>query len=288
MAIDGRTGSLANGAPGSVRSQPTMSTIDLAAYLGRIEYTGPRRPDLETLRALHLAHATHVPFENLDIQMGRPILLDLSSLEDKIVRRHRGGYCFEQNTLFQEVLRAFGFDLIACEARVRYRAEGQVRPRTHMVLTVAVDGVDYLCDVGFGGDGLLQPLALDGAPHDEYGRTLRADVEASEIVLQELRAEGWEDLYGFVPEARHPIDFAVANWFTSTYPESVFVKTLTVQRATPTARHALRQLTYNVREGTGDTAREIDRGELIPLLRRTFGIDLPEATRFRALDGSGT
>ena len=288
MAIDGRTGSLANGAPGSVRSQPTMSTIDLAAYLGRIEYSGPRSPGLETLRALHLAHATRVPFENLDIQMGRPMLLDLPSLEDKIVRRRRGGYCFEQNTLFQAALRTFGFDVIACEARVRYRAEGQVRPRTHMVLVVALDGTNYLCDVGFGGDGLLLPLALDGEPHDEYGRTLRAELQASEVVLQQAQADGWEDLYAFVPEARHPIDFVVANWFTSTHPESVFVKTLTVQRPTPTARHILRQLTYTVREGTGETSREIDRGELIPLLRRTFGIDLPDATAFSGIDGDRT
>lgn len=265
-----------------------MNTIDLAAYLSRIEYDGPREPDLETLRALHLAHATHVPFENLDIQMGRPILLDLPSLEDKLVRRHRGGYCFEQNTLFQAVLLTFGFEVVACEARVRYRAEGQVRPRTHMVLVVALDGTRHLCDVGFGGDGLLLPLALDGAPHGEYGRTLRAETEAAEVVLQQAQAEGWEDIYGFVPEARHPIDFAVANWFTSTYPESVFVKTLTVQRATPTARHALRQLTYTVRTQAGEASSEIDRGELITLLRRTFGIDLPEATRFSALDGSRT
>ena len=285
MAIDGRTGSLANGAPGSVRSQPTMSTIDLAAYLGRIEYSGPRSPGLETLRALHLAHATRVPFENLDIQMGRPILLDLPNLEDKIVRRRRGGYCFEQNTLFQAALRTFGFDVIACEARVRYRAEGQVRPRTHMVLVVALDGTNYLCDVGFGGDGLLLPLALDGEPHDEYGRTLRVDFQPPEVVLQQAQAEGWEDLYAFVPEARYPIDFTVANWFTSTHPDGVFVKTLTVQRATPAARHILRQLTYTVRAKASETSREIGRDELIPLLRGTFGIDLPEASRFAALDG---
>ena len=279
---------LATGRLRFVYSGPPMGTIDLAAYLSRIEYTGSLRPGLESLRALHLSHATHVPFENLDIQMGRPSLLDLPSLEDKIVRRRRGGYCFEQNTLFQAALRTFGFDVIACEARVRYRAEGQVRPRTHMVLVVALDGTNYLCDVGFGGDGLLLPLALDGHPHDEYGRTLRAELQASEVVLQQAQADGWEDLYAFVPEARHPIDFVVANWFTSTYPESVFVKTLTVQRPTPTVRHILRQLTYTVRAKASETSREIDRDELIPLLRETFGIDLPEATTFSGTDGDRT
>jgi N-hydroxyarylamine O-acetyltransferase len=217
-----------------------MGTFALAAYLSRSEYTGPRRPELENLRALHLARATHVPFENLNIQMGRLTLLDLPSLEDKLVRCRRGGYCFEQNTLFLEVLQALGFDAIACAARVRLRMEGQLRPRAPMVLVVELGGASHLCDVGFGGDGLLLPLTLDGAPYDEYGGTLRADSQASGVVLRQAQGDGWEGSHACVPEARYPIDFTVANWFSSTHPDGVFVKTLPVQRAPPAAARELR------------------------------------------------
>lgn len=258
--------------------------FDSSAYLARIEHAGPVVADLETLRALHLAHATHVPFENLDIQMGRPIRLDLASLQEKLVRRRRGGYCFEQNTLFQHALQSGGFDVVPCEARVRLDAHGAIRPRTHMVLIVRLGDDDWLCDVGFGGEGLLLPLPLDGEEHLEFGRHVRVVLEGSELVLQSRQGHEWDDLYAFVPEARHPIDFEVGNWYTSTWPDSIFVKTLTAQRALPDARHVLRHLTYTVRRGGSTESTEIARGALIPLLRATFGIDLPDDARFRALD----
>lgn len=258
--------------------------VDLGAYLARIEYRGSVAPDLETLRAVHLAHATHIPFENLDILMGRPILLDLESLVAKLVHRRRGGYCFEQNTLFQHVLQAFGFEVIPCEARVRQGAEGQVRPRTHMLLVVRLGGEDWLCDVGFGGDGLLEPLLLDGREHEESGRLLGTVRQGREVILQSRWDENTEDLYAFVPEPRFPIDFEAANWFTSTWPASGFRKTLTVQKTLPEARHILRRLTYSVRAGRSVQTREIPRSGLPHLLRGTFGLDLPDDTRYMGLD----
>ena len=90
--------------------------IDLPAYLRRIGHAGPIVPDGATLRALHRAHALAIPFENLDVQARLPVRLDLASLQQKLVNRRRGGYCFEQNTLFQHVLEALGFGVRACEA----------------------------------------------------------------------------------------------------------------------------------------------------------------------------
>src|SRR4051794_36538903 len=108
-------------------------TLDLDAYLARIAYDGPLDPGLETLRALHDQHASQIPFENLDVQLGRPIRLDLESLQQKIVSRRRGGYCFEQNALFAAVLRQIGFRVTTLSARVRYMATA-ITPRTHMLL----------------------------------------------------------------------------------------------------------------------------------------------------------
>src|SRR5262245_7577953 len=119
--------------------------LDLESYLARIGYAGRLRPDLTTLRGLHLAHATHVPFENIDIQLGLPIRLDLPSLEDKIVRRRRGGYCFERNTLLLAVLREVGFDVVPCEARVIHG--DTPTGRTHMLLIARIGG-ELLTDVG--------------------------------------------------------------------------------------------------------------------------------------------
>jgi N-hydroxyarylamine O-acetyltransferase len=260
--------------------------LDLDAYLRRIGFADEPRPDLPTLRALHLAHVTSIPFENLDIQMGLPIRLDLASLQAKLVRRRRGGYCFEQNGLFLAVLRRVGFDVLSCEARVR-RGATELLPRTHMMLLVGQEGGRWLCDVGFGADGLIHPLLLDGQPHLQFHRRFRVVEEQDGErlnVLQVLQGGEWTDLYAFKAEARHPVDYEMANHFTSTYPESRFVKTLTAQLVGPEVRRILRNRAYAEIRGEAVEGRELAPEEVIPVLRETFGLDVPEGVRFRAFD----
>jgi N-hydroxyarylamine O-acetyltransferase len=129
-------------------------SFDLKACAARIEYCGDFTPTLATLREVHLAHATHITFENLDILLGRPILLDLTSVTAKLIHACRGGYCFEQNTLLAAMLETIGFKVRRLAARVRM-GSSEIRPRSHMLLTVEVEGENWLADVGFGGDGLL-------------------------------------------------------------------------------------------------------------------------------------
>lgn len=265
----------------------TRSAFAIEPYLARIGMVQPQAADLPTLRALHLAHRAAIPFENLDIQLGRPIRLDIESLQDKLIGARRGGYCFEHNTLFLHALRALGFDVEPCEARVRPPDTTVLTPRTHMVLLACVDGADWLLDVGFGASGPLEPVALSDDAQDQYGWAYQVVLEEATHVLQFRGAEGWGDLYSFSPEPRYPVDFEVANWYTSTHPESLFVRTLTAQRATPEARHVLRGLTYTRSTPSGDTGREITRDELVPFLADTFGIDVHADARFRALDGDG-
>lgn len=258
--------------------------FELSAYLRRIGFAGDLRPDLPTLRALHLAHATTIPFENLDIQMGLPIRLDLASLMDKLVRRRRGGYCFEQNTLFMAALQAAGFEPIPCEARVRYGTT-DVLPRTHMLLLVPLDGTDWLCDVGFGGEGLLHPVRMDGEAHAQFANTYRVVPEAPLKVLQSLHQGAWEDLYAFQPEPRYPVDFEVANHFTGTHPDSRFVKTLTAQLPGIEVRRVLRNRSYAEIRADVVEGRELAEEEVIPILREVFGLEVPEGARFRAFGG---
>ncbi|MCI0413001.1 arylamine N-acetyltransferase [bacterium] len=255
--------------------------MNITTYFQRINWSGPAIADLETLQKIHLHHATHIPFENLDIQLGKNISLELESLERKMVQNNRGGYCFEQNTLFQAVLTEIGFNVIACEARVRM-GRSIVTPRTHMLLIVTLKDGRYLADVGFGGDGLLLPVSMDGNEHDQFLWKYRIVEEGPMMVLQIFRAERWMDLYAFVPQGREPVDFQVASWFTSTHPESRFVQTLTVQQPTPEARFILRNKMFVIDRGDQEETRELKtREELIQTLDRTFGLSFPINTPFR-------
>ncbi|UCD67344.1 MAG: arylamine N-acetyltransferase [Betaproteobacteria bacterium] len=119
--------------------------LDVPAYLERIAYQGTLAPDYATLEALHLARATHIPFENLDILLDRPILLDLGSLQSKLVDARRGGYCYEHNALFASVLREIGLSVTPLAARVRHR-QATLLPRAHMCLWVRIDDADWIVD----------------------------------------------------------------------------------------------------------------------------------------------
>lgn len=257
--------------------------LNLAAYLRRIGLETAPAADLPGFRALHLAHATTIPFENLDIQMGLPIRLDLPALQDKLVQRRRGGYCFEHNTLFLAVLRAVGFNAFPCEARVRLGAS-EVLPRTHMLLLVQVEGALWLSDVGFGGRGLLHPVPVDGGTHRQFLDTFRVVEEGHLRVLQSFSMGAWEDLYAFVPESRFPIDFEMANHYTGTHPESRFIRTLTAQLPGPEVRRILRNRAYAELRGDHVEGRELAPEEVIPMLREAFGIEVPEGATFRALN----
>ncbi len=257
--------------------------LDLDAYLTRIGYTGPVACTREALFEVHKAHVSSIPFENLDIQMGLPIRLELDAVEDKLVRRRRGGYCFEQNTLFRAVLEAFGFLPVLREARVRYGAPTTL-PRTHGVHTLVCEGEQWLVDVGFGGEGSLYPVRMDGSLSEQSQGVYRVVAEGRRSVLQSQRPDGWFDLYALEPESVLPADWVMGNHYTSTYPESRFITTLTVQLSTTEARHVLRGSTYTVSRQGQETVRELTSHlELITLLKEVFGLDLPRDARFRAL-----
>jgi N-hydroxyarylamine O-acetyltransferase len=261
-----------------------MPAFPLADYLARVGCSNPVNADLATLNALHRAHVDAIPFENLEIQMGGAVLLAPDALEAKMVRRRRGGYCFEQNALFASALRSIGFAPETCEARVRQGTGGALLPRTHMVLTVACEGREFLADVGFGGDGLVEPIAMDGTVHEQAGMAYRVVSDGRLRLFQRQTAGGWEDLYAVLPDPVYPVDFEMANWYTSTYTRSAFVLNLTAQRIANGSRHILRNLTYTVLRGAESHTRIITRSELVPLLRETFGLDVPDDATFRALD----
>jgi N-hydroxyarylamine O-acetyltransferase len=255
--------------------------FDLEAYLVRIGDSGPLTPTAEVLARVHQGHATSVPFENLDILLGRPIRLDLESLQAKLVQARRGGYCFEQNTLLAAALERIGFNVTTLAARVRFGST-RLAPRTHMLMEVALDDGPWLADVGFGGTGLLQPIPMEsGRESTQFHWTYRLAQEPGGFVLQSLTPEGWFDLYAFTREPNFPADYEVSNHYTSTFPASPFLRGPIVQRTTPEARYTLRGRELIVDRENDRAVRTVDDDEeLLRILSSTFGLEFPAGTRF--------
>jgi len=266
----------------------TRQPFDLDAYFERIEYAGDRTPSRATLDALHLAHATHIPFENLDILLGRPIRLDLDSLQAKLVLGRRGGYCFEQNRLFAAALETLGFAVTPLAARVRF-GTSSLLPRTHMLLRVDVGGVRLLADVGFGLYGLLLPLQLDDATESrQFDWTYRVVGDGGQHVLQVRAGIVWTDLYAFTLEPQYAVDYELANYYTSTHPSSRFVQALIAQRVATDVRRMLRDRDYSEHRGEIVTHRTLaDDDEVLDVLAEAFQLRFPRGTRFHRCAATG-
>jgi len=259
--------------------------FDLGAYLARIGYTGPREPTLDVLHALTAAHAQAIPFENLDVLLGRGIELGPDAVFDKLVRRRRGGYCFEQNGLFLEALTALGFHAVPLSARVRIdRPRDVLPPRTHLFLRVEVAGESWLTDVGVGALSLTRALrfAVDdeqATPH-EPRRIVRLE---GRWFHQARLGDAWSDVYEFTGEEMPPIDRELANWFTSTHPQSHFLGRLIVARAATGGRRITLQngeLKVRERDGRATVQTILSPEELLIVLAERFGLHFPPGTRF--------
>jgi N-hydroxyarylamine O-acetyltransferase len=260
--------------------------VDLNAYFARIGYEGEWTPSLQCLKHIHLRHAQSIPFENLDSLLKRPVLLDPASLETKLVRRRRGGYCFEQNLLLSHALSAVGFAVTGLLARVVWMApEETVTPRSHMVLLVKAEGDTYVVDAGFGGQTLTGPLLLESdreqpTPHEPF-RLLERN---GDWTLEALVKDQWKPLYRFDLTPQHQVDFEVANWYTSTHPSSHFVTSLVAAKPAPGCRYTLRNNEFAVHYTDGRTQRRTvgEAAELRDLLASVFGVVLPDSVELES------
>jgi N-hydroxyarylamine O-acetyltransferase len=236
----------------------------------------PLRTDVDTLHRLHAAHRETFLFENLTIQTGGRISLALEDLQRKFIDERRGGYCFEHNTLFASALRAVGFAPVTMLGRVR-RGPPERWCRTHMVLRMPIDGDVWMADVGFGSIGLIEPMPLrEGATSTQGGFEYALRREGGLWVLSMRDAQTTQDLYEFSEDSQTPWDVEVANHFTSTHPESVFRRTLTIQRTARAERVVLRNdIITRYRDGR-TTDEPLDRAHLQSAARELFGITLPD------------
>jgi N-hydroxyarylamine O-acetyltransferase len=258
--------------------------IDLDRYFARIGYDGPRDATLATLNGIANAHVQAIPFENLDVLLGRPIDLDLDAVQRKLVDERRGGYCFEQNSLLLAVLGQLGFEARPLSARVRMqRPRDFVPARTHLVVRVELDG-PWLADVGIGSMSMGSAIRLvldepQATPHE----TRRLVRDGARVFHQALLAGEWTDIYEMTLEEMPAIDREVANWYTSTHPQSTFKARLSAARALPEGRRVTllnRELTLRARDGSGEHRMIESPDELLAVLADQFGLVFPPGTRF--------
>jgi N-hydroxyarylamine O-acetyltransferase len=272
--------------------------MDIHAYLNRIGYRGTLEPSAATLHALQRAHLLAVPFENLDIGLGRPIVLDQTALFDKIVGRRRGGFCYELNGLFAVLLRELGFEVTLVSAGVA-RANGDFGPEyDHLTLLVrspspvvhdplqeaADDGLPttdnqlattWLADVGFG-DSFRAPLRLiAGLEQPQDGRAYRLDRDGERWTLWERAVAEWQPQYRFTVQPRAFAEYAGMCRYHQTSPESSFTRKRVCSLATPEGRLTLSDLQLIITTNGQRVERHLKGEEEFRLvLREQFGIDL--------------
>lgn len=263
-----------------------LHTFDIDSYLERIGYSGPRTPTFGTLAQIHLRHTEAIPFENLNPFLKWPVRLDAQSLEQKLIREGRGGYCFEHNLLLRHALDALGFQTTGLAARVLWnRAKGEPAPRTHMLLLVDLNDRAYIADVGFGGLALTAPLRLDPGveqrtPHESF----RLAKSGGVFTLHAKIREDWRALYRFDLQEQQDVDYELANWYASTHPQSPFVTELIVSRQDPLRRYTLRdnQLTIHHVRGRTERLRLQSSKDLRAALEGVFGLTLPRGPELHA------
>lgn len=249
----------------------------MAAYLQRLSIGGALAPTYGTLCGLQHAHMLAIPFENLDVLLGRPIRLELDAICDKLLARKRGGYCFEHNLLFRAVLTELGFETTALAGRVHMGAPPGTTPtRTHMMLRVELPEGPFLADAA--GLGPRHPIPLHDGAESAFGHESHRLRRAGEEWLLQQDIEGhWRDIYSFTLESRRAVDVHVHNHYTSTHPSSRFVQHLLVRRATVDGNIIIRDdQVMTVSEQGVARSQLANRGELYELLRDQIGLDVPE------------
>ena len=251
---------------------------NLDAYLKRINYSGSIAPTIETLEMVHRLHPAAIAFENLDPLMERPVRLQLSDIEQKLVVERRGGYCFEHNLLFKAVLESMDFKVTPIAAGVLWgHEEGFVPELNHMGLIVDLGGVPYLADVGFGGQVATGPLRLRAdleqpTPNERYRLTgghpkWRLD--------SEIGGE-WKPLFEFTTAAQTLDHFIAMNDGTM----AMFRDVLMAARVDGNKRYALYNARLRTHENGETTTRMLTNLlEIRDVLTNVFGIQLPQTDK---------
>jgi len=249
--------------------------VDVPSYLARISYSGPTAPTAATLRAIHHAHLRTVPFENLDISLGRQIGVDEDAFLRKIVEQRRGGFCYELNGAFAALLRAIGFRVTLLSARVARDQGGEGPEFDHLTLQVDLDE-PWLADVGFG-ESFLEPLRLQVGPEQaDPAGTFRLVPLGESLQLEQFDPDGhWKRQYSFALLPRRLEQFAGMCHYHQTSSDSSFTQNRICTKATPDGRITVSGMKLIVaRNGHREEKVLTSEEEWNNTLQQHFGISL--------------
>ncbi len=258
--------------------------FDLSAYCRRVGLSGDLEADEESLKRICQAQILTIPFENFNIHLGRPVLLDTAALTKKLIVNRRGGFCFELNGLLTLALQAVGFEVRPLLGRVHLR--GEHLGRTHQLCLVTLNGQHWIADVGFGGGGLTMPaLLVYNEPMHQSDQPLRFVQHAAYgTMLQVLFKDDqtgetfWKDIYSFDDQIVEAGDIAMGNYFASTSPDSFFTRMRVATMPLPDGRVSLTDFELKIsRAGREDVLQLPDNEAYLSALDEYFGIQLDAA-----------
>ncbi|CAH2307797.1 arylamine N-acetyltransferase, pineal gland isozyme NAT-10-like [Pelobates cultripes] len=257
-----------------------ISGMDVNAYLHRIGITATTAPSVVALRELHRQHLLSIPFESLSIHCGEKIILDHGLLYEKLVVKRRGGFCYENNGLFLWVLQVLGYKPRVLSARVKNRFTGVYGPPfDHMILTVELEGRQWLCDVGFG-EGIREPLPLEAGWEEEQDNLVyRLREDMGEWFLEKKKDGNWSSLYKFTLETKHFEEFKEMCEYHQMSPSSIFFCKSFCSFQLPRGRltymgHRLIQTEFTENGEVVKTTQQLKDNEILDVLKDQFGIVL--------------
>lgn len=258
--------------------------INLKNYFTRIGYTGSADVSAQTLINIHRAQAFSIPFENLDIHdlsntTEHLIKLDEQSLENKMVNNNRGGYCHETNELLALVLLQLGFKVDRLAARVL--VEDNI-PIGHKLLLVTIGKEKYIADVGFGGNGLIEPIPLTiDTEFKQFSETFKLSKRNKSYILWFKVRDTWNKLYSFTLNPYLAVDYEAFNYYVSHEASSIFVTNRICTLPTKTGRIILNNMTLKIRAKGKNESLNLKPNEYLKTLNKYFGIKLLQTTKFK-------
>jgi len=245
-------------------------------YLKRLKLDIELDNSFNTLRELHRAHAFNIPFENFNVRLKHPIALDKESLFEKLILNNRGGYCYELNILFSFLLEALEFKVTRLIGRPLYGYNNALRPRTHMVLKVEAEGKSYLCDLGFGGKGLIEPIELQyDQENEQFGDVFKLIKHPELYELQCRLNNTWVSLYSFDLHPQSLIDYELPNFFNSFSTDSRFTQQVICAMPTPQGRMLL--LDRSFKHPDRERVDELSDTDYNNILQKDFNINTIKA-----------
>lgn len=253
-----------------------LTIEDIQKYLKRIKFNKPPNTDFDTLKGLHQAHILNIPFENLDIHLKKEISTDSAKLFDKIVNTKRGGFCYELNGLFNELLLSLGFKTTIASARVFSTPDKYGEKFDHLCIIVSIGNEKWLADVGFG-EFIIFPLKFQPniEQHDINGTFRIEKFDEYYFVIQKKDGNSWSNLYLLSEKPRDISEFAGMCSYHQNSPDSHFTKQRLCSIATETGRITLTDKVLKIRNGNETTETEItDEKDFNSILKKYFDIEL--------------